>query len=177
MSDQYIGEIRMFGFSFVPLDWMACNGQLLPISEYEALYTLIGTTYGGNGTTTFGLPNLQSRIPIGQGQGPGLSNFTLGELNGSEQVTLTSNQLPMHTHLANANYNLGKKVDPAGNYWAEGNHGGRQQPTRSFATSTNATMNPFVVGFAGGIEPLSILQPYQCINFCIAVYGIFPTQG
>src|SRR5262245_2996958 len=118
MSQPYIGEIRMVGFNFAPLGWALCNGQLLAISQNTALFSLLGTTYGGNGQTTFALPDLRGRIPIHQGQGPGLSNRVLGEVGGQESVALTSQQMPAHTHALLASPSPGTTISPVGSTWA-----------------------------------------------------------
>src|SRR6476660_6451012 len=119
MSDPFIAEIRIFAFNFAPTGWALCNGQLLPISQNTALFSLLGTTYGGNGITTFALPDLQGRAPMGFGQGPGLSRRDLGEECGQESVALRSSEIPMHTHSARCNSGDGNQYDPAGHFWAQ----------------------------------------------------------
>ena len=177
--DSYIGAIYAFGFNFPPVNYMACQGQLVQISEYEALYTLIGTTYGGDGVSTFGLPNLQSRVPIGTGQGTGLSNYNLGQSAGTENVTLTVNNLAAHTHpLLTAQIPVGTTSaasSPSGAWFgaSSGNIG------NSFASGTpNATMMPDTgnSSTAGGTTPINIINPYQAVNYCICVFGIYPTH-
>jgi microcystin-dependent protein len=166
MGSQYIGEIRMFAGNFAPLDWALCNGQLLPISQYEALYQLIGTTYGGDGTNTFALPNLQSRIPVHQGSG-----FVLGQLSGSEQVTLTTQQIPSHTHTANATNVAADQASPKGYIWAQStlNQYGTNPPTTA--------MSPAAIGNSGGSTPHDNMTPYLVVNFIIALFGVFPSQN
>ncbi len=172
MAQPYIGEIRMFGGNFAPAGWMLCEGQLLPISENDTLFALIGTTYGGDGQSTFGLPDLRGRLPIHQGTGPGLSTRTLGEQNGVEDVTLTVNQLPIHTHLPAASAAFGTANDPAGNSWAVANGG-------DFYTSEapSVPLPADAIDAQGGSQPHTNLQPYLCVNFIISLFGIFPSQS
>ena len=167
MSTPYVGEIRVFGGNFAPVGWLLCQGQLLPIAQYDVLFNLIGTTYGGDGQNTFGLPNLASRIPYHQGAG-----YVLGQLGGVEQVTLTQQQLPVHTHAANASTANGDQAGPAGNVWAAG--------TLSGYTSTqpaNVTMNPAALSAAGGSQPHENMPPFLCLNFIIATEGIYPSPN
>lgn len=171
MAQPYIGEIRMFGGNFAPSGWEFCDGQLVPISENDALFTLIGTTYGGDGEETFALPNLQARVPIHQGQGAGLSNRIIGESAGVPEVTLTTQQLASHTHPLMATQNLGNSSNAA---------------NRVLATGTNVTMFrviapnvPFaasVLGPVGGSQPHDNLMPYAVVSFIISMFGIFPSQ-
>ncbi|MDX2032619.1 MAG: tail fiber protein [Blastocatellia bacterium] len=173
MATPYVGEIRMFGGNFAPLNWAFCDGSLLPISEYDTLFALIGTTYGGDGQTTFALPDLRGRIPVSQGQGPGLSPYMLGQAGGSEQVTLVQGQLPAHTHTALASVQSGNSGGPAGHTWAA--------ITTLTPYSTDATqvqpMAAGAVGQVGGSQPHDNLMPYLAVNFIIALYGVFPTQS
>jgi microcystin-dependent protein len=173
MSDQYLGEIRMFGGNFAPYGWALCNGQLLAISQNTALFSLIGTYYGGDGVTTFALPNLQSRVPLHQGQGAGLSPYTLGQLGGTESVTLTTLQMPQHNHSLNAT--------PA-------NANNNRANAATLASSTNSTniysnvapaeaMNAGSIGFAGSSQPHTNVQPYLTITFIIALQGIYPSRN
>ena len=178
MAQPYVGEVRMFGGSFAPASWAFCNGQSMSISEYSALYNLIGTTYGGNGTTTFNLPNLQGRLCVGMGQAPGLSNYTIGQTAGQETVTLTSNQMPMHSHALNATTTTANLGTPAGNLTGNATP---LTPTnqRMYAgapgqTTGNLAGNP--VSLAGGNQPHSNLMPSLCVSFIIALFGIYPTQ-
>jgi microcystin-dependent protein len=174
MSNPYIGEIRMFGGNFAPNGWAFCDGQLLPISEYDALFALLGTTYGGDGQTTFGLPNLQGRLPIHAGTGPGLSSYVLGQQGGVEQVTLTTLQLPAHTHAAAATTNPGSQAAPGGAVWAASSG----QALYATGTAPTVPMDPTAPAApAGGNLPHSNLMPYQCVNFIIALFGIFPSQS
>ena len=167
MSDPFIGEIRIFGGTFAPVGWLLCQGQLLPISEYDVLFQLIGTTYGGDGEETFALPNLASRIPYHQGSG-----YVIGQMGGVEQVTLTQQQLPVHTHAANANTPNANQPAPAGNVWGAG--------TLSAYTSTQAadtTMNPAALTPAGGSQPHDNMSPFLALNFIIALQGIYPSRS
>lgn len=172
MAEPFLSEIRIFSFNFAPKGWALCNGQLLPINQNQALFALLGTTYGGNGQTNFALPNLRGRGPIHEGSG-----HTLGEAAGSTAVTLNIQQLPTHTHTlnknmavvnANTNATLGT---PNGNNWA--NNGKAQWAT----SQPNATMNPQAVGNAGGNQAHTNMQPFLVLNFCIALQGIFPSQN
>jgi microcystin-dependent protein len=169
MAQPYIGEIRMFAGNFAPAGWMFCNGQLLPISEYDALFILIGTTYGGDGQDTFGLPNLQSRLPMHAGTGPGLGTYTLGEMGGVESVTLSTNQIPVHSHALLASTGTGDQISPSGNVLATSFN---VAPYINDIVSGN--LNAAAVGPVGGSQPHSNLQPYLCVNFIISLFGIYP---
>ncbi|HEX2046720.1 MAG TPA: tail fiber protein [Acidimicrobiales bacterium] len=165
MSDPYVGEIRMWPGNFAPVGWLFCQGQLLPISENETLFQLIGTTYGGDGQSTFALPNLQGRLPVHQGNG-----MVLGQQAGVEEVTLTVNQVPAHTHPLTAAKTLGNASSPAGNVLAESPGGVKPYIQGSPSVPMAAT----AIGTAGGSQPHTNLQPYLCINFIISLFGIFP---
>jgi microcystin-dependent protein len=166
MAQPYVGEIRMFAGNFAPAGWAFCDGQPLPISENETLFQLIGTTYGGDGESTFNLPNLQSRVPIHQGGG-----FILAETGGVEEVTLTVQQIPAHTHPF-----LGSS-DGANQPNAGSSVVARSLQVNMFFNGSVATqMSPTMVGPAGGSQPHTNLQPYLCINFIISLFGIFPSQ-
>lgn len=173
MSEPFIGEIRMFGGSFAPAGWMFCDGQLLPISENETLFQLIGTTYGGDGEETFALPNLQSRIPIHAGTGSDGMTYQLGESAGVESVTLTTQQIPLHTHAVIASNTPASSQTPGGNVPAQG-AGGSQIYT---SASSPINLAPQTVGPAGGSQPHDNLQPYLVISFIISLFGIFPRQS
>lgn len=178
--DPFLGEIRMVGFNFAPTGWALCNGQLLSISQYTALFSLLGTAFGGDGVRTFGLPNLQSRVPIHQGQGTGLSPYVIGQTGGTENVTLIQNQMPMHNHLVGVNNALGTASDPTGAILAKGYTGGERNPVLiPNYTSTAATGNlaTNAVSQAGGNQPHANIQPFQCVNFIIALQGIFPSRS
>jgi microcystin-dependent protein len=168
MSQPFIGEIRMFSGSFAPAGWAFCDGQLLPISENETLFNLIGTTYGGDGQETFALPNLQSRIPLHQGGG-----FTLAETGGAESITLTVNQIPSHTHAAGVSSKYGSTNSPDGTVVARSS---LNQFTDAVGTTGNMG-NASTLGPAGGSQPHSNLQPYLVVNYIISLFGIFPSQS
>jgi microcystin-dependent protein len=170
-TSPYLGEIDMVAFNFAPTGWALCEGQLLPISEYDALFNLIGTTYGGNGQTTFALPDLRGRVPVAMGQGYGLSNYVIGQYSGAETVTLNQNQIPAHTHAANASTSNGTSATPSGNFPAVNNEG-----IQHYAATSNGTMNATAIGNTGGGQAHSNLQPSLCINFIIALTGVYPTS-
>jgi microcystin-dependent protein len=173
MSDPFVGEIRMFAGNFAPAGWALCQGQLMPISENDTLFNLIGTTYGGDGQETFGLPDLQSRIPIHAGQGPGISqNYQLGEKSGAESVTLTAQQIPVHNHPFLASTSGATQTSPANQVIAQS--GQRAVYTED---TTNTNLAPSAIGPAGGSQPHDNLQPYLCVNFIISLFGIFPSQN
>jgi microcystin-dependent protein len=168
MAQPYVGEIRMFAGNFPPAGWMFCEGQLLPISEYEILFNLIGTTYGGDGQSTFALPDLRGRIPLHTGNG-----FSLGETGGVESVTLTSQQMPTHSHTLLATSSFANTASPQGTVPAASNivntnAYGLDQPTSS--------VNPSSIGPTGGSQPHDNFQPYLCVDFIISLFGIFPSQ-
>lgn len=165
MAQPYVGEIRMFAGNFPPVGWMFCDGQLLPISENETLFQLIGTTYGGDGESTFALPQLQSRIPIHQGNG-----FILAETGGAEEITLTVNQIPAHTHPLLASGDVGDQINLANALTSNSNG---VIPYIEDPPSVN--MNPGAIGPVGGSQPHTNFQPYLCINFIISLFGIFPS--
>ncbi len=176
MSEPFIAQIMMFGGNFAPRGWALCDGQLLSIAQNTALFSILGTTYGGNGQTTFALPDLRGRVPIHPGQGPGLSPYVLGQMSGTENTTLLITNMPAHNHTAtgaiNANSAAANDSLPTGNYLAE---------SAIYHTGTNTTMAAnsvsVNVGLAGGSQPFSILQPYTCVNFIIALEGIFPSRN
>lgn len=171
-QDGYIGEIRMFAGNFAPVNWMLCQGQILPIAQNTALFSILGTTYGGNGQTTFALPDLRGRVPIGVGQGAGLSLRNLGDMAGTENVTLTVNQMPAHTHLVNAVTSVGNQNSPTGNFLADTNVLDKEYSN----SASNTTMNPAMLASAGGNQPFSIMQPYLGMNYIICVAGIYPSR-
>lgn len=171
MAQPFIGEIRMFAGNFAPAGWMFCDGQLLPISENDALFVLLGTTYGGDGEETFGLPNLQSRVPIHMGTGPDGTSYTIGELNGTESVTLTTQQIPIHNHSLLASTGPGNVNVPAGNVTAE------SAGVKIYIEDTPSTaMNAVDITPVGGNQPHENCQPFLCINYIISLFGIFPSQ-
>lgn len=172
MPEPYIGEIRMFAGSFAPAGWAFCNGQLIPISENDALFTLIGTTYGGDGQETFALPNLQSRVPIHAGQGPGLNNYTLGEAAGVETVTLSTQQIPVHTHAMIATGDVGALNTPTSNILAQ------CAGVKTYsAAAPNTPLNAQAVTPVGGSQPHENMQPFLVISFIISLFGRFPNQN
>lgn len=172
MSTQpYIGQISMAGFNFAPRGWALCNGQLLSIAQNTALFSLLGTTYGGDGRVTFGLPNLQGRVPVHQGTGQGLTPRVMGETSGSETVTLISTQMPMHNHLVNVTSADSTSKNPTNGFL-----GGTASPIYAAGSNGN-TLNPQAVSLAGGNQPHNNMQPYQVVNFIIALTGIFPSRN
>jgi microcystin-dependent protein len=172
VSEPFIGEIRMVAFNFPPRGFALCNGQLLSIAQNTALFSLLGTTYGGNGQTTFGLPDLRSRVPVHAGQGPGLSNYDLGQSSGVESVTLTSTELPPHSHTVNASTTATSK-NPANSVPAVTGAGS----SYAASASPGTTMNPGMITGGGSSAPHTNLQPSLCINFVIALEGIFPSRN
>jgi microcystin-dependent protein len=172
MSDPFLGEIRLFGFGFAPQGWAACNGQLLPINQNQALFTLLGTNYGGDGLTNFALPNLQSRVPVHQGHGTGLTSRPLGQAGGAETVSLTTGQMPQHSHAVHASAAAATSVKPGGRALAH-------TRTDTYAAAPDATtmMDPKMIGDAGSGHPHQNLQPFLVLNFCIALSGIFPSAS
>jgi microcystin-dependent protein len=166
MAQPYVGEFKMFAGNFAPAGWMFCEGQLLPISEYETLFNLIGTTYGGDGQSTFGLPDLRGRLPIHFGGG-----FTLAETGGVETVTLTVSQMPAHSHAFFASTGAGSQSNAANNVPAAS-----PSITLYLEDVTAANMNPSAVGPSGGSQPHNNFQPYLCVSFIISLFGIFPSQ-
>lgn len=171
--DPFIGQINIFGFDFPPRGWAACDGQLLSIAQNAALFSLLGTTYGGDGRVTFGLPNLQGRAPLHWGQGAGLSPYSLGEAGGVANVTLQAANVPAHSHGVVAASGAAGATTPTNNAWAAGT--GRTPPPQFQSGAPNAQMLP--TGPAGGGQPHNNLQPYLTLNFCIALVGVFPARG
>jgi microcystin-dependent protein len=173
MSEPFIAEIRIFAGNFAPRGWAFCNGQLLPIAQYTTLFSLVGTTYGGDGRTTFGLPNLQGRAPMHPGHGSGLTPRYLGQSGGVETVTLTEAQIPQHTHTMQASQQMGLDDDP----------GSTEYPARArgagiYAPSPDSVqMAPESLPNAGGSQPHNNMQPYLAINFIIALTGIYPSRN
>jgi microcystin-dependent protein len=170
MADPFLGEIRLFSFNYAPRGWALCNGQLLPISQNQALFSVLGTTFGGDGRTTFGLPNMQSRIPVHVGQGVGLSNYVLGEAAGVESVTLSIAEMPAHPHTAQGFNGTGNLGPTAQNTWA----GAGSNP---YTTTSNSSMNPATIASNPGGAPHSNLAPYLAVTFAIALQGIFPSRN
>jgi len=177
MSNPFIGEIIMFAGNFAPRGWAFCQGQLLAISQNTALFSILGTTYGGNGQTTFGLPDLRGRVPVGTGQGPGLSNVILGEVAGTSTVSLLLNQIPQHNHLINGVADLANTANPTGGSLAVGQGPNSSTVSLYSNQAPNASLNPQTCGIAGGGQPHNNMQPYLGINFIIALEGIFPSRN
>ena len=165
MAQPYVGEIRLFAGNFAPAGWMFCEGQLLPISEHEVLFQLIGTTYGGNGESTFALPDLRGRIPIHQGNG-----FILAEPGGAEAITLTANQIPSHTHALLASARPATASSPQGAVFAEA-----EADLYTDEATPSASMHAASIASTGGSQPHTNMQPYLCLNYIISLYGIFPS--
>ena len=171
MGQPFVGEIRMGGWNFAPNGWAFCNGATVAISQNDVLFNLIGTTYGGDGLNTFNLPNLLGRFPIHQGTDPHGSSYVIGQLSGVEAVTLTTNQMPSHTHLPQADAATGSQSSPGGHYWAG-------TAANAYAAGGTATpINSLAVGTAGGSQPHDNMPPFLAINFVISLFGIFPSQN
>jgi microcystin-dependent protein len=164
MADPYLGEIRIFSFNFAPKGWAMCNGQLLAINQFQALFALLGTTYGGNGTQNFALPNLQGQVPVHFGSG-----FTQGQTGGEASHTLITSEMPAHTHIVSGN-STANTASPAGDTWATA-------PANAYATTASGAMLPSAIGQAGGSQPHENRQPYLVLNVCIAMVGIFPSRN
>jgi microcystin-dependent protein len=165
MSTPFLSEIKIVSFNFAPKGWALCNGQLLPINQNQALFSLLGTTYGGNGQTNFALPDLRGRIPLHEGNG-----FNLGQSGGESAHTLNIQELPAHTHVANANTALADQGSPLNNFWSA-------QDNPAYATSANTTMAPAAVSTVGGNQPHENRSPFLALLFVIALQGIFPSQN
>jgi microcystin-dependent protein len=176
MSDPFLGEIRPVGFNFAPVGWALCDGQIMSISQNTALFSLLGTNFGGNGVSTFGLPNLQGCFPLHAGQGNGLSTYVVGQSGGTDSVTLTQGQMAAHSHVPQAAIGTGSANSPDGAVWAQP-HLGRVLDQVYDAASGQASMSPSIVGTTGGSQPHNNLSPYLVINFVIALQGIFPSRN
>src|SRR5689334_21596153 len=167
MSSPFIGEIRMFAGNFAPVGWAFCNGAIIPIDQNDALFNLIGTTYGGDGQTTFALPNLQSRVPVHVGPG-----FALGQSGGTESVTLTVSQIPAHSHVAQAFSQAGDSASPANSVWS------LETTLLSYDnTAPNLALAPAAIGSSGGSQPHDNMVPFLVINFILSLFGVFPSQS
>jgi microcystin-dependent protein len=177
MSEPFLGEMRYFGFNFAPRGWTLCNGQTLPINQNQALFALLGTLYGGNGVSTFQLPNLQGRVGVGMGSGPGLSAYSVGQTGGEENHTIAANEMPQHTHSVNCKNtvdNSGTPTSPVGKFWTKENNG--DAPYQTSAAGLTA-MHASAVGGMGGGQPHPNIQPSLVVTCCIAVAGIFPSRN
>ncbi|RAK63264.1 phage tail protein [Hymenobacter edaphi] len=172
-SSPYIGEIAIFAGNFAPAGWAFCDGSLLPISENDALYALIGTTYGGDGQDTFALPDLRGRAPMHSGAGPGLTSRSVGEQGGAEEVTLTTQQIPNHSHQLSVSTTPGNSASPQGTMPADGGNGSAQYTQ---ATANLQKQPAQVMGVVGGSQPHTNMQPYLAVHYIISLYGVFPTQ-
>jgi microcystin-dependent protein len=171
MGSPFVGEIRLFAGNFAPVNWSFCDGSLIPISENEVLFTLLGTTYGGDGVNTFALPDLRGRVPIHQGNLPGGSVYVIGQQGGVESVTLLSQQIPAHTHQVFANSGVGNQSSGQNGFWA-------QSTLNEFAAPPNsASLAPVAVGNAGGSQPHDNMIPFLTISYIISMFGIFPSQN
>jgi microcystin-dependent protein len=191
MSQPFLGMIILVPYNFAPRNWAFCNGQIMPIAQNTALFSLLGTTYGGNGQTTFALPDLRGRVPNSSGQGPGLQDYFLGESAGTETVTMTVNQLPAHTHVmglgtlaaaANVKNAAGNRQSPAGNVPASEASGvtaiySNAAPDATMAGSAVSLSGAPSAAPVGGSQPFPIVQPYLTLNYCIALTGIFPSRN
>lgn len=171
MADPFVAEIRIFPFNFAPRGWAWCDGQILPLSQNTALFSLLGTTYGGNGQSNFALPDLQGRAPMHPGQGPGLSLYDLGETTGTETVSLLESEIPSHTHTLNAQSSVAASRAPAGNTLA------RSRGAAIYDTAAGATaLTDQAIAPAGGDQPHNNMQPYLTLYFCIALQGVYPPR-
>jgi microcystin-dependent protein len=183
MSNPFVAEIRIFAGNFAPTGWAMCNGQLLPISQNTALFSLLGTTYGGDGKSTFALPNLQGTAPMQQGQGPGLSQRFLGETGGEQTVTLLQTEMPSHSHTMQTTATAATVAAATNNQWAMAQAGGAKGGGGSiinmYSTTTNsglAQMSPFATSIAGGSLPHNNMPPFLGLTFIIAMQGVFPPR-
>jgi len=179
--DPFVGEIKMLGFAWAPVDWALCNGAQLSIAQYQALFSLLGTVYGGNGQTVFNLPDLRGRMPRGQGQGAGMANVDIGELAGAENRTLTINEMPQHTHAAGAmtTPDDANQATPAtGDYLASGKVGLSDSVRNYYSGTPSGTveLGNGQTGISGGSQPFNVMNPYLALNFSIALQGIYPSR-
>lgn len=176
--EPFIAQITLFASDFAPRGWALCQGQLLSVVQNTALFSLIGITYGGNGVQTFTLPDLRGRVPIQPGQGPGLSNYIIGEVGGVEHETLLITQLPQHNHMLMASNQIANSANPSGNFPAvTTDAAGTGADPRGYLGAADTTMNPMAITPTGGNQPFSIMQPFLAINFIIAMEGVFPSRS
>lgn len=177
--DEYLGIIKLFAGTFVPQNYLACNGQLLPIQQYAAVFSLLGTTYGGDGVSTFALPDLRSRIPVGTGQGPGLSNFVQGQKSGTEQITLLANNLPAHNHPVTGSVKIPTNDSNADAESPDGAYLGTPEQS-IYSSTTNGfaadAVTQLATGVVGNNMPVSVMQPYLALNYIICVNGVYPSR-
>lgn len=173
MSEPFLGEIQIFAGNFAPRGWAVCDGGLMPITQNTALYSLLGTMYGGDGRTTFALPNLQGRAPMGVGQGPGLTNRVQGEAGGSEYVTLLTTEMPMHNHVGMLAASTGEQAPAPTTVWGKGF---RTTTLSIFSASATTQMNVMALSVTGGSYPHNNMQPYLALTFIIALQGVFPSR-
>ena len=179
MSQPFVAEITMFAFNFAPKGWAQCVGQLLPISQNTALFSLLGTTYGGDGKATFGLPNLQGLATVNAGQGPGLSLYSIGEIGGSANVTVLTTEMAMHPHAFVATTNTGTTLSSSNTQLAHAFAGAKTASNNANYLTTNAVntgFSPLALTATGGSQPHNNMQPYLTVNFCIAMQGVFPPR-
>jgi len=172
MSNPFLAEIRIFPFNFPPKGWAFCDGQILPLSQNTALFSLLGTTYGGDGKSNFALPNLQGNIPMHFGQGPGLSLYDLGQTGGTDTVTLLQTEMPAHSHSTACNSKMGDQYSPPGYFWAE-DAGGNNE----YGAGITGQMAPGALGVQGGNQPHNNVMPSLVLNFCIALQGVYPPRS
>jgi microcystin-dependent protein len=175
--ESFIGTILLFAGNFAPRGWMFCQGQVLPISQYTALFSILGTTYGGNGQTTFALPDLRGRIPVGFGQAPGLSDYDLGQTGGSESVTLTVNQLPAHTHTATPNLTVALRGVTSASGEGSAANAKAELANADTPLAAPAIAGSIAVGPTGGNQPVPVAQPYLALSYIICIEGIFPSRS
>ncbi|MDE1462243.1 phage tail protein [Spartinivicinus poritis] len=171
MAEPYIGEIRIFAGNFAPVHWAFCDNNLIPVTENGALFSLLGNRYGGDGRSTFALPDMRGRLPVNQGTGPGLTPRSMGERMGVEEVTLTIPQMPSHTHQLQASNNPADSIEPQSRVLANG------QPIYSSSNANLVAMSPSQVGKTGGDQPHNNVMPFLCVNFIIALQGIYPQRN
>lgn len=172
MADPFLGEIKLFGGNFAPQGWALCNGQLLSIAQNTALFSLLGTNYGGDGRTTFAVPDLRGRAPIHMGQGKGLTPRSIGSISGSESIALTFNECPPHSHIVSG-ANIANQTSPVGNFWSTDPNGN----TAAYSTNANSVMSSGAIAATGAGQSHQNMQPYLVVNYIIALIGIFPSRS
>ncbi len=174
--DPFLGSLLLVPYNFAPQGWALCNGQLLPISQNTALFSLLGTTYGGDGVTTFALPDLRGRVPISSGQGPGMQNYALGQSGGAETTTLSATQMPAHSHAVNTVSGAGSTSNPANQYLAD-SPGGTVTSGLYSSSTPNSKLNAAAIGMAGSGQPFDNRSPYLTLNWIIALQGVYPSRS